>query len=205
MIRKLAAVSAGLLTALLMSGVPGLADDTSATITVSSSGALGISGPDDSTPVSIGSATYGTGDGATTWPGAQATIADLLTALESASDISGQLGTVTVTDGRTGLTQSWTATVSWTDFQLGGTGTAADEVIEIANLRYSTGSPTASGTGTFNLQLGPVSSGGTAATYTGLVQSTTNTVTWNPTIYVDLQGEKAGTYSGTITHSVTGS
>lgn len=101
---------------------------------------------------------------------------------------------------------SWSSTVSWTDFKLGGTGTAADEVIEAANLRYAAGSATTAGVGTFAPQLSPVSSGSTAADYTGALQTEgSNTVEWNPTIYVDLQGEKAGTYSGTITHSVTGS
>lgn len=57
MIRKLLAVSTGLLTAVLMSVIPGFAADdggTDATITVSSTGSLAISGPNDSTPVSIG-------------------------------------------------------------------------------------------------------------------------------------------------------
>lgn len=66
---------------------------------MSSTGSLAISGPNDSTPVSIGSASYGTGSGATTWSTAtEANITDLMTALEGNSDLSGQLGTISVVD-----------------------------------------------------------------------------------------------------------
>lgn len=205
MIRRLLAVSAGLLTAVLMSGVPGLAADTDATITVSSTGSLAISGPSGSA-VSIGSADYDSAETQTTWSTTEAAdMTTLQSTLAGESDLHGKLGTVTVTDGRTGVIPSWNATVSWTPFKLDGTGSASSEIIEAANLRYASGDVTTSGAG-LNLQLTPVTSGDTAVSYTGVeLLDSTITTSWSPTIYVDLVDEQAGTYSGTITHSVTGS
>lgn len=205
--RPLAALAASVV-ALAFSAVPGdAADDggTAATIVLSSTGALSITAPDDSTPINLATVDFGTGSGAATWPGAAANVGALLSSLGVASDASGQLGTMSVVDARVGLVTSWTSTVSWTDFSLSG-ASGPSEIIEDENLRYSSGAATTTGTGTFTPQLIPVQDGATAATYLGVLQlSGSNTVQWNPTIYIDLQDEVAGTYSGTITHSVVAS
>lgn len=115
--------------------------------------------------------------------------------------LSGQLGSVTVTDTRGNAVATWTATVTATAFTTGG-GTA-NETVAASNLAYSSGLPTAtSGVGAFVPGVvATLASGGTAAAWTGGVG--TNSATWNPTLTVTLPpGAVAGTYSGTITHSV---
>lgn len=125
------------------------------------------------------------------------------------SSVSNSLGNTTVSDGRGALLGSWTATVSSTDFTTGG-GTA-DETIEKAQVDYYSGAATAS-TGTAVLVPGqatallkqPLSTSRTAFGATGVVGN--NSATWVPTVVVNIPADSvAGTYSGTITHSVTGS
>lgn len=205
---KLLAVTTGALVAVASAAMPVLAADdggVDATITIASTGALSISSPTGT--VNLGSEGYDTADPAAL--GSWATDTDLTaltTALQGQADIVGAFGNVSVTDSRLGLVVSWSSTVSWTDFKLETTSTAADEIIAADQIRYNSGTPSTEGIGTFVPQIAAVQSGGTAATYTGILQvSGSNTVTWNPTFYVDLQGEKAGTYEGTVTHSVTAS
>lgn len=206
---KLLAVTTGALVAASSFAVPALAADdggVEATITVASTGALSITGP-SGTP-DLGSASYNTADptGLVSWVTGGASLAELTTALQGQADIVGSFGEVSVVDQRLGLVVSWTSSVSWTDFTLEPDSTADDEVIAADQLRYNSGAPSTEGIGTFMPQLAAVQSGGTAATYAGLLQvSGSNTVTWEPTFYVDLQGEQAGTYEGTVTHSVTAS
>lgn len=124
------------------------------------------------------------------------------------ASISSTLGDTSVTDNRGALLGTWTSTVSSTDFVTGG-GTA-DETIGKANVSYYSGLPTAS-TGTavrlpgqatlLNAQDMSVSR--TAFSATGVVGN--NSTTWVPTVVVSIPSDSvAGTYSGTITHSVTG-
>ncbi|HVF04206.1 MAG TPA: hypothetical protein VNA20_05145 [Frankiaceae bacterium] len=125
------------------------------------------------------------------------------------ASISSTLGNTTVTDGRGALLGSWTATVSSTDFT---TGTAtAEETIAKGQVDYYSGVATAS-TGTAvrvpgqatALNKEALGASRTAFSATGVVGN--NTATWVPTVVVNIpSGAVAGTYSGTITHSVTGS
>ena len=160
------------------------AGDTPSTFTLTASGGLSISVPDGSTtPVDLGSASTGAGS------------------------LSHQLGNVTVTDGRGALTATWTAAASTTNFTTGGA--SANETVTKANVGYWAGVGTA--------QLGqvgafvpagtiatPVALAGTGANVGQWAGTGNNTVTWNPTVTFTLSpAQVAGTYSGTITHSVS--
>jgi hypothetical protein len=117
------------------------------------------------------------------------------------TSLSGQLGDVTVTDDRGGLLHSVTATVSATDFT---TGTAGDhEVITKDKVTYSSGLASDSTGVGLGVPSGIVTLGSsqTAFSWTGVVGS--QSATWDPTITVDVPVDVvAGTYTGTITHSV---
>jgi hypothetical protein len=123
------------------------------------------------------------------------------TTTAGASSVSGSLGTVTVSDSRSTLGRGWTATVSSTDFTT-GTGTGNQDV-PAANVSYSPGLATAtSGTGTFLAGLGGAL-GSARNAFTASLESGTTSVSWNPTVTVTLPSSiAAGTYTGTITHSV---
>jgi hypothetical protein len=122
--------------------------------------------------------------------------------------VSNSLGTVTVSDARGSLLGTWTSTVSSTDFTTGGA--TANETISKANVDYWSGAATASsGTAVFlpgqllvaNKQA--LGSAQTAFSATGIVGN--NSVSWNPTLVVNIPSAAVtGTYSGTVTHSVTG-
>ena len=118
-----------------------------------------------------------------------------------------QLGPVTVSDSRGALVAEWEATVSSTDFDLvGGTATAA-ETVAAGSVAYASGEATAStGTGTFlpgaatslDPAVDPLLRLGGSWAGVG-----SNSVTWNPTLtFTFLASQVAGTYRGTITHSV---
>jgi hypothetical protein len=114
--------------------------------------------------------------------------------------LSHQLGTVTVSDSRGLLTDSWTASVISTNFVTGGSTTY--ETVTAANIAYSAGTATStSGIGTFTPgTLATMAVSGVAGTWAG---TSSNTVSWDPTITFTLSpSQSAGTYSGTITHSV---
>jgi hypothetical protein len=155
------------------------AADTPVTFAVDG-GSLSVSAPTANVP--LGSYTLGT----------------------STSDISSQLGTVTVVDQRATVSGSWTAGVTSTDFI---TGThSANETVAAGDIAYAPG-----------LGSNPVN---TDTTYTpgtdGVLDNTTaltamstsnesgsGGVSWDPTITVHLPAQVVpGTYSGTITHSV---
>jgi hypothetical protein len=118
-----------------------------------------------------------------------------------AATISGDLGNVTVFDSRGSVSGSWTTSVSSTAFVTGaGTG---PETIPASDVDYDPGSLVAStGTGTFT----PGTPGSLAATRTAFSASAetgNTTATWDPEITVHLPSSVvAGTYNGTITHSV---
>lgn len=121
--------------------------------------------------------------------------------------ISSQLGTVTVTDSRAQLVAAWTATVSATAFTTGG-GTPA-ETIANSSVNYWSGPATAtSGLGVFTpgqltaLLAQSLSTSRTAFTLTAGTGN--NTASWNPTLVVNVPAAAvAGTYTGTVTHTVT--
>ena len=113
--------------------------------------------------------------------------------------ISGQLGQVQVADSRGAPAGSgWTATAISTAFaQTGGPSIGA------ASVSYTAGVITKTGTATYTANdpgdLATVSAVVTATDVTG-----NNTASWNPTIHVTVSGGMpAGTYLGTITHSVS--
>jgi hypothetical protein len=125
----------------------------------------------------------------------------IATAAAGATTASGSLGNITVTDPRGSLAATWTATVSATDFT---TGTAtSNETVAKGSITYSSGVGTAAvgQVGAMVPSVGvSLASSATAATWAGVGN---NTVTWNPTLTFALQASQvAGTYSGTITHSV---
>jgi uncharacterized repeat protein (TIGR01451 family) len=115
--------------------------------------------------------------------------------------ISGHLGTVTVTDNRGSNSALWTASVTSTSFTTGTGGT--NRIVTNDNITYASGSATStSGTGTFVPQSGaPLSTPRIAARWTAGVGN--NRASWNPTLTLALSPRLvAGTYTGTITHSV---
>jgi len=117
--------------------------------------------------------------------------------LNSASTISGQLGTVTVTDERGG-SQSWTASVISSSFTPVPTGTA----IAASAISYTVGAITASGVTATAVAPAPTTLTGVSPVVTG-IGTGTSTTSWNPTISVIVPPNfAAGVYSATITHSV---
>ncbi|MFB9833026.1 hypothetical protein [Actinoallomurus acaciae] len=114
--------------------------------------------------------------------------------------ISGSLGNVTVSDLRGANPAPWTASVTSTDFT--ATGVTA---IPASAVTYTPGTATTVGDGTFTA--GTAGALGTtpltAYTHTGGTGS--NSATWDPTLAVAVPATAtATTYSGTVTHSVTG-
>ena len=124
-----------------------------------------------------------------------------------AGSLSGQVGPVTATDeGTVLLLPRFTASVSATNFTTGSG--SASETISKASISYWSG-PATSTTGAqtpvpgqATAALAPsLSTSRTAFSSTGLVLSIATT--WRPTIVVAIPANAvAGTYSGTITHSV---
>jgi hypothetical protein len=164
--------------ALAMPALPATADTTTTTFTLTG-GALSISVPASK---------------------------DLGSAATGASTLSSQLGTVTVTDDRGALLGSWTATVSSTDFTTGAA--TSNETIAKSSVTYWSG-PATSTSGTAVRVPGQATSANaqdlstsrTAFSATGVVGN--NATAWNPTLTVNLPSTAvAGTYSGTVTHSV---
>jgi hypothetical protein len=91
--------------------------------------------------------------------------------------------------------------VSCTNFTTGGGGTNA--VVTNSNVTYTSGSATStSGTGTFVAQAGAtLGTQRVAARWTSGAGN--NWASWNPTLTLALSRQLiAGTYTGTVTHSV---
>ncbi|MCW2544143.1 MAG: hypothetical protein JWM40_1695 [Frankiales bacterium] len=155
---------------------PASAGTTGATFTLAGNGAgLAISQPANG--VNLGSASTG------------------------ASSIAGSLGTVQVTDTRGNLVAAWTATVSSTSFT---TGTATtNETVADALISYSSGTAT-KGTGQVGAMTPSVGVTLAAPAVAGIWAGVgNNTVSWNPTLtFTLLPAQVAGTYAGTVTHSV---
>ena len=126
---------------------------------------------------------------------------NLGTVTAGTTSITHQLGAVTVDTFLVPL--SWTATVTATNFT---TGTGPSTVtIPKASIRYSPGAVTASSGVAVRTPGAPSQSLSgvvpvTAYTAVAVVSSST---TWNPTIVIAIPtASVAGTYTGTITHSV---
>jgi uncharacterized repeat protein (TIGR01451 family) len=115
---------------------------------------------------------------------------------------SGPLGPVQVADERNGFA-GWTATVSATDFTTGAG--AAAQTIPAPDLRYLiSGFTSTAGSATFTSTPGTDLSNAAQAVVTATNVSGDNSAAWSPVIQVAVPGGAvAGTYSGTITHSVS--
>jgi hypothetical protein len=124
----------------------------------------------------------------------------------TSTGLSAQLGTVTVSDDRK-LGLSWTATVTSTVFTTGG-GTAPETIPKVF-ISYWSGPATATSglsvavPGELTAQQA-VNLGVSRTAFSGTgISLVTNSASWNPTIIVnEPAGVVAGTYTGTITHSV---
>jgi hypothetical protein len=169
--RLLLATAAGLLV--LGTALPASAAPTTATITVTA-GNISLTVP--STAGNLGTTANIVGGGT----------------------VSGSLGTVVVSDGRSAVAGSgWVASVISTAFTpTPGTAIAASAV------SYSVGTITKVGTATYTANNPPNLSGvAPAVTATGITGD--NSATWTPTISVVVPGGAGtGEYSATITHSV---
>jgi len=125
------------------------------------------------------------------------------------STLTSQLGAVSVSDGRGAFNGTWTASVASTDFTTGGG--SAEETIGKAQVNYWSGAATSTtGTAVFlpGQALAPAAQALSASrtAYSASAVIGNNTASWNPTVVVNIPAQAvAGTYSGTITHSVTGS
>jgi len=121
------------------------------------------------------------------------------------SSKTAQLGTVTVTASGI-VAPSFTATVTTSVFTTGGG--SANETIQKSSISYWSG-PATVAIGTLSVTPGQANAAAaqtlavsrTAFSAVGLLLSIT--VAWNPTLIVSLPSSAvAGTYTGTITHSV---
>lgn len=162
---------------------------------------MGVAGPAHAAGTGDTTATFAITDGGLNITVPASTVALATgTVNTGAATASGQLGSVAVTDTRGALVNSWTITVSSTAFV---TGTSAEQTVAKDNIAYSSGAATStSGLGTFVPgTLATMTLAGTGAAWTGL--SGNNTAAWNPTLtFTLLPSQVAGTYTGTITHSV---
>jgi hypothetical protein len=130
------------------------------------------------------------------------------TVAASGSTLSAVLGDVTVTTSSALIGDAtWTATVSASAFKTGG-GTTA-ETVPAVNVSYLAGAATVKTGLAANAcvpgQLAAVAIGTAQTAYncTGLALLSSTRLTWRPTITVTLPSNVvAGSYSGTITHSV---
>ena len=112
--------------------------------------------------------------------------------------ISGALGTVQVSDGRSAAAGSgWVASAISTAFT-----PAVGPAIAASAVAYSAGPITKVGTATYTAN-DPPNLTGVAPVITASGITGDNSATWNPTITVTIPGGMAaGVYSATITHSV---
>ncbi|MFY1596829.1 hypothetical protein [Micromonospora sp. WMMD737] len=120
--------------------------------------------------------------------------------------ITGELGTVTVTDSRAALNATWTVTVSASSFST-GSGTP-EETISPALVEYWSGGATSTtGTGVFvpgqPTQAEAVSLSVPRTAFSKTSGSGNNTASWAPDIRIAVpETAVGGTYTGVITHSV---
>ena len=110
--------------------------------------------------------------------------------------ISAPIGPVTVTDDRALLSASWTVTAAETDFANG------TQTIPATDASYAPGTTTT--TGVITVTPTSVSLANSAQTVvTGTDGVGDNTATWDPTVTVTVPATAAaGTYTGTLTHSI---
>lgn len=110
--------------------------------------------------------------------------------------ISAAIGPVTVTDDRALASASWTVTAAETDFSSGGNTIPATAASYTPGTITTTGTITATPT---NVTL----TNSAQTVVTGSAGVGDNTATWNPTVPVAVPANAvAGTYTGTLAHSV---
>jgi hypothetical protein len=157
---------------------------TVATFTLTG-GALQISVPsgDATTPDTLGGANANSGD----------------------LSVSGSLGAVSVDDQRAALVAAWAVSVDSTNFDnITTAGGSAQETVLNAAVGYDAGllsAATTSGNGVLTpLSAASLAAAAPAASWTGVG---INSASWNPTIsFTLLPDQVAGTYEGTITHTL---
>ena len=186
--KALVAATAGIALAGALASAPAqAAGETAVVLSVTTAGAIGISVPTGTTasPVDLGSVAAG-----------------------ATAAASGALGTVTVTDTRTGLLDNnWTASAVSSDLLLNGDAAfAADtqRMIPAASLGYTAGTLTKSVAPTVSTvtALNPVSLAVSAPVVSNVAVGA-NTTSWSPKLAVTvLPNVLAGAYKGTVTHSV---
>ncbi|GLX02780.1 hypothetical protein [Microtetraspora sp. NBRC 16547] len=122
--------------------------------------------------------------------------------------ISGQLGSIQVSDQRAALTATWVASVvaATGGFTTGG-GTAPETIPNTDVLYWSGAATGTTGTGTFvpgQANAAAAQSLDTSRTaFSKTTGSGENSATWNPTIVVNVPSSAvAGVYTGTVDHSV---
>jgi hypothetical protein len=122
------------------------------------------------------------------------------------STITSLLGAVQVTDARAVDPAAWTASVTSTDFTIPSTA----DTIPAADVAYWSGPTTATtGSGVFTPGQ-PTTANRTALSNSAPLTAMSlsggagsNSATWDPTLVVSVPAAAvAGTYSGTVTHSV---
>lgn len=182
----LAAAASGIALAGALSLAPAGAD-TTATFTLSSAGGLSISEPagTTTTPANLGS----TATGVKPWT-------------------TGALGTVAVTDTRTGLLlNTWSASVTVSDFALQNPPTGAtveQKTVPATGMIYNMGTPTPGSenpVGAAFLATGTAVVAGTPLVVGTMSAAGVNSESWSPTLTVALTNQLPGTYQGTIVHS----
>ncbi|MER5625712.1 hypothetical protein ABT061_32205 [Streptosporangium sp. NPDC002544] len=182
-------MGAASVTAAMMVAPPAQATTCPASTTCSTTVNFTVTAPDGLTitvpagPVNVGSAA----------PGGQ---------------ISGQLGVITVSDQRAALSATWVASVvaATGGFTTGG-GTAAETIPNPDVLYWSGAATSTTGTGTFvpgQANAAAAQSLDTSRTaFSKTSGSGDNSAAWNPTIVINVPAQAvAGTYTGTVNHSV---
>ncbi|MEV1153892.1 hypothetical protein AB0J27_00580 [Micromonospora chokoriensis] len=121
------------------------------------------------------------------------------------NSITGELGTVTVTDERAALAATWTVTVTSSSFVSGGG--SPEETIPPNNVEYWSGAATATtGTGTFvpgqPTQADAVSLSVPRTAFSKTSGAGVNSASWAPDIRITIPATAVGgSYTGVITHS----
>jgi len=126
-----------------------------------------------------------------------AATATLTAGTTTSASVSGKLGTVTVTDGRTSTTV-WSANATSTTFTRDAGATTSTGV------SYNAGTITTTGPVVMPLALATALNGTPAKVAGPAAITGDNTASWNPTLTVSLPSNAlAGTYSGTVNTSVS--
>ncbi|MGK5672461.1 hypothetical protein ACSNOB_06415 [Micromonospora sp. URMC 106] len=120
--------------------------------------------------------------------------------------LTGELGTVTVTDSRAALNATWTVTVSASSFTTGA-GTPAETISPGLVEYWSGGATSTTGAGVFvpgqPTQADAVSLSVPRTAFSKTSGSGNNTASWAPDIRIAVPDTAVGgTYTGVITHSV---